>query len=81
MYGYSGYADDTYMGPEEGMSGYVRSRKPRYNPGCLLPTNVHGYEEAPEFAGYTAPATVNANCGQFTPQPSTGVSDAFRPLF
>jgi len=81
-YPVQGYADPTYMGPEDqGMGGYVRSGPPRYNPGCMLPTNVAGYQEASELSGYTHPATVNAKCQGFTPQPATESSEVFRPLF
>jgi hypothetical protein len=75
---------------EREMSGYVRqTATPSYNPGCPIPTNVAGYGEREQllegdpFSGYQRPATVNASCGQFTPQP--GVSDfvpeTFRPLW
>lgn len=77
---YQGYGNDGGRG-DEGMSGYVRSQRPRYNPGCLLPTNVGGYPEEPGVSGYTSPSTVNANCTQFSPQPPTDTSDVFRPLF
>jgi hypothetical protein len=64
------------------MNGYVRQRSAPYNPGCLLPTNVAGYEEAPSFEGYVPPNTVNAKCGQFTPQPANpNLPEGFRPLF
>jgi hypothetical protein len=80
-YGYQGYPDDTYMGPEdEAMAGYVR-HSPHYNAGCLLPTNVNGYPDPAELSGYNPPTTVNARCPQFVPQPATGSSDVFRPLF
>jgi hypothetical protein len=85
----SEYADEMgyYNDPE--IAGYVRQTRPAFNPGCPIPTNVAGYGADEQFAadepfaGYQQPMTVNASCGQFTPQP--GVSDfvpeTFKPLW
>jgi hypothetical protein len=67
MVGYSEYeplAED-YPGMscygEPDMSGYVReTRRPTYNPGCPIPTNVAGYGEAAPLEGYVRPAPVTA---------------------
>ena len=84
----AGYSDYGYYG-EPDMAGYVRQTAPAYNPGCPIPTNVAGYGEQEQFSdgdpfsGYQRPTSVNASCGQFTPQP--GVSDfvpeTFKPLW
>jgi hypothetical protein len=66
------------------ISGYVReTATPPYNPGCPMPTNVAGFGEAQQFAGYHRPATVNPTCEQFTPQPgiTEAVPETFRPLW
>lgn len=76
MVGYNGYGVDPTL------EGYVRARSPNFNAGCMLPTNVAGVEEAPEFAGYVAPSSVNATVTGFTGQPGNpNPPDAFRPLF
>jgi hypothetical protein len=76
MVGYSDYAADPAF------EGYVRARSPNFNAGCMLPTNVAGLGETPEFAGYVPPSTVNASVTGFTGQPSNpNPPDAFRPLF
>jgi len=69
---------------EPDIAGYVReTRSPRYNPGCPVPTNVAGFADADQLAGYQKPATVNPSCGQFTPPPgpSTELPETFRPLW
>jgi len=85
----SDYADEMSYYAQPEMAGYVRQTPPAFNPGCPMPTNVAGYSEGEQFAaeepfaGYQRPMTVNASCGQFTPQP--GVSDfvpeTFKPLW
>jgi len=71
------YYGDPYL------SGYVRARRPTYNPSCPMPTNVAGYGEAEPLEGYVKPSTVNAACDQLTPQPGEGpsASDHFKPLW
>jgi len=67
---------------EPDMSGYVREAAPAYNPGCPLPTNVAGFEEADLLSGYVRPAEVGPTCTQFTPPPSDGsVPETFKPLW
>jgi hypothetical protein len=63
--------------------GYVRETRPTYNPGCPMPTNVHGFGEAEMFEGYVNPSSVNPTCGQFTPQPGqeSAPPDNFKPLW
>jgi len=67
----------------EDYSGYVREREPRYNAGCPMPTNVHGFGDVDMVDGYVRPSTVNPTCGQFTPPPRRGaeVPDGFKPLW
>ena len=63
--------------------GYVReARRPAFNPGCPLPTNVAGLG-AVELEGYMRPVDVNPTCDTFTPQPgvTAQVPDTFRPLW
>lgn len=76
---YPGVAD--YGEPE--LSGYVRQRRPTYNPGCPMPTNVAGLGETPPIEGYVRPGTVNPTCDQLAPQPdsTSRVPDTFRPLW
>jgi hypothetical protein len=70
---------------EPDMSGYVREMAPTFNAGCPLPTNVAGYDEGEDLAGYVRPTTVNASCGEFTPSPyatsSGSVPEPFKPLW
>jgi len=63
--------------------GYVRETDPPFNPGCPMPTNVHGLGEQDVFEGYVNPSTVNPMCGQFTPQPGqeAATPDTFKPLW
>jgi hypothetical protein len=79
MGGYGAYG----AGYGEDYSGYVRETEPRYNAGCPMPTNVHGFGEADTVGGYVRPSTVNPTCGQFTPQPrqSSEMPDGFKPLW
>jgi hypothetical protein len=79
MGGYGAYGS----GYGEGYSGYVRETEPRYNAGCPMPTNVHGFGEVDAVDGYVRPSTVNPTCGQFTPQPrhASEVPDSFKPLW
>ena len=74
---YPGVSD--YGEPE--YSGYVRENT-SFNPGCPLPTNVNGYDEA-DLAGYSRPATVNPSCDQFQSQPGSPSSppETFKPLW
>jgi hypothetical protein len=67
----------------EDYSGYVRETAPRYNAGCPMPTNVHGFSEVDGVGGYVRPSTVNPTCGQFTPAPgqSSAIPDGFKPLW
>jgi hypothetical protein len=67
----------------ESYAGYVRETEPRYNAGCPMPTNVHGFSEVDAVDGYVRPSTVNPTCGQFTPQPrqSSVIPDGFKPLW
>src|SRR5262252_213392 len=64
----------------EDYSGYVRETEPRYNAGCPMPTNVHGFGDVDMVDGYVRPSTVNPTCGQFTPKPGRGaeVPDGFK---
>jgi hypothetical protein len=82
---YSQMGDYGAYGAEYGedYSGYVRETEPRYNAGCPMPTNVHGYGDVQAVDGYVRPSTVNPTCGQFTPQPkqSSVVPDGFKPLW
>ncbi len=85
MPGYAEY-DPTQAGMAgygEGYSGYVRETRPRYNPGCPMPTNVHGFGEAEVLQGYVKPSTVNPTCGQFASQPGQEPPppDNFKPLW
>jgi hypothetical protein len=68
---------------EPDMSGYVRETEPTFNAGCPLPTNVAGYDEGEDLAGYVRPTTVNPSCGQFIsqPGPTPSVPETFRPLW
>jgi hypothetical protein len=69
---------------EPDIAGYVReTATPAYNPGCPMPTNVAGFGEGEQFAGYQRPSTVNPTCEQFTPQPgiTEAVPETFRPLW
>lgn len=70
-----------YAAPD--FSGYVRDVRPAFNAGCPMPTNVAGFGDAENFEGYVQPATVNATCDRFTPQPGTtpGEPETFRPLW
>ena len=74
------YPGVSYYG-EPDYSGYVREGS-SFNPGCPLPTNVNGYDEA-DLSGYSRPATVNPSCDQFTSQPGSPSSppDTFKPLW
>ena len=61
MVGYGQYeplAEDypgmAYYG-EPDISGYVRDMAPTFNPGCPLPTNVAGFDESENLAGYVRP--------------------------
>lgn len=76
IYGYNEY-------PDPSMSGYVRETRPTFNARCGCPTNVRGLGEDPRLEGYVKPSTVNASCGQFTPQPGSPASepDTFKPLW
>jgi hypothetical protein len=85
-----GYAEYDPMAMQPGMAdygagynGYVRETRPRFNPGCPMPTNVQGFGEAETFQGYVKPSTVNPACGQFTPQPGqeAATPDNFKPLW
>jgi hypothetical protein len=86
---FSDYGDEMSYYAQPEMAGYVRQTAPVFNPGCPIPTNVAGYSEGEQFAaeepfaGYQRPMTVNASCGQFTPQPgvSDSMPDTFRPLW
>jgi hypothetical protein len=86
---FSDYGDEMSYYAQPEMAGYVRQTAPVFNPGCPIPTNVAGYNEGEQFAaeepfaGYQRPMTVNASCGQFTPQPgvSDSMPDTFRPLW
>jgi len=90
MVGYSEYeplAED-YPGMscygEPDISGYVREvRRPPYNPGCPIPTNVAGYSESAPLEGYVRPAPTSPSCDNLTPPPggSSPVPDTFRPLW
>jgi hypothetical protein len=68
---------------EPDVAGYVREEAPAYNPGCPLPTNVAGFEEADQLSGYVRPAEVGPTCTQFTPPPASkgSVPEAFKPLW
>jgi len=83
-YGEQEFAEDYpgvgYYG-EPDYAGYVREDS-SFNPGCPLPINVHGYDEA-DLSGYSRPATVNPSCDQFTSQPGSPSSppETFRPLW
>jgi hypothetical protein len=61
----------------------VRETEPPFNAGCPLPTNVAGFGESEDLAGYIRPTTVNAACGQFTGQPGQppSVPETFKPLW
>jgi hypothetical protein len=86
-----GYGEDPYG--YAGFGRYVRSRRPPWNPGCPVPTNVAGYsgfsgwngyaEDPYGFAGYVKPSGVSPACGQVTESPAAGmaVPDTFRPLW
>jgi hypothetical protein len=84
---YADYADSPEMvgwgeAPDDQMGGYQRARSARYNPGCMLPTNVNGYGEMGGMSGYMRKATGNPSCNQFTgPAVEPNVTDPFRPLF
>ena len=69
MFGYDEYEPLEEYYPEPGTAGYVRQSAPSFNAGCPLPTNVSGFGEEEPLQGYVRPATVNASCGQFNPQP------------
>jgi hypothetical protein len=77
--GYGAYG----AGYGEDYSGYVRETEPRYNAGCPMPTNVHGFSDVDMVDGYVRPSTVNPTCGQITPAPRRGaeVPDGFKPLW
>jgi hypothetical protein len=64
-------------------AGYVRETDPAFNPGCPMPTNVHGFGDPNMVEGYVKPSTVNPMCGQFTPQPGqeAATPDTFKPLW
>ncbi len=68
---------------EPDLAGYVRENPARYNPGCLVSSNVAGYGEAAPLEGYVRPSTVNPTCENLTPQPGIpgGVPEGFRPLW
>ena len=68
---------------EPDMAGYVREAAPAYNPGCPLPTNVAGFEEADMLSGYMRPAEVGPTCTQFTPPPASdgSIPETFKPLW
>jgi len=74
---------DGYGAYGQGYGGYVRETDPPFNPGCPMPTNVHGLGEQDVFEGYVKPSTVNPMCGQFTPQPGqeAATPDTFKPLW
>ena len=74
------YPGISYYG-EPDYSGYTREDS-SFNPGCPLPTNVNGYDEA-DLAGYSRPATVNPSCDQFTSQTGSSSSppETFKPLW
>jgi hypothetical protein len=83
-----GYGEDPYG--YAGFGRYVQARRPPWNPGCPVPTNVagfagwDGYAEDPYgFAGYVKPSGVSPACGQVTPSPDPGgnVPDTFRALW
>ncbi len=71
-----------YYGDQD-YSGYVRDVPPAFNAGCPMPTNVAGYGDGESFEGYVRPATVNATCEGFTPQPgpTPAEPETFRPLW
>ena len=71
------YYGDPYL------AGYVRARRPTYNAGCPMPTNVGGFSEAQPLEGYVKPSSVNATCDQLSPQPGPGpgTPETFRPLW
>ena len=94
----SGYADDPLSDYPEGfgyyaqpeMAGYVRqTRAPLITRAArsLLTSPATArheqFSDGDPFSGYQRPKSVNASCGQFTPQP--GVSDfvpeTFKPLW
>lgn len=79
------YIDPSLQGPyaEPDMSGYVRDAAPAFNAGCPMPTNVAGYEEAPELEGYVPPRDVSPTCGNLTPGPAPAgpEPETFRPLW
>jgi len=79
MGGYGAYG----AGYGEGYAGYVRETEPRYNAGCPMPTNVHGFGESGAVDGYVRPSTVNPTCDHLTPQPGQhgGLPDSFKPLW
>ena len=65
------------------LDGYVRGGRPRFNPGCPMPTNVAGYGDSDHIDGYARPSTVNARCESFKPQPQTTgeLPETFKPLW
>ncbi len=75
------YPGMAYYG-EPYMEGYVRERRPTYNPGCPIATNVSGYEESSPLEGYVRPAPVSPSC-EFGPPPSVSstVPPTFAPLW
>jgi hypothetical protein len=83
MFGYDEYEPLEEYYPEPGTAGYVRQSAPSFNAGCPLPTNVSGFGEEEPLQGYVRPATVNASCGQFNPQPGAEpvVPETFKPLW
>lgn len=78
-----GYGEDEFGEDDPMISGYVRDGASPFNAGCPIPTNVAGYGEADELAGYVRPGTVNAQIQSFTPQPgiTQGVPPTFAPLW
>ena len=82
-YGEEPYGEEPYGEMDPSMAGYVRATAPRYNPGCPIPTNMAGYEEAVPLEGYTSPVRVSPVVETFKPgpEPTGSSSDAFRPLW